>query len=99
MKRVTIILAIIMTLIINNNNESKISINRFIGKKIINKSKADFRAKINIALKESNETSYWLKLMYRTDYISNTEYTSMYKDLDEIISILTAICKTTENKI
>ncbi len=62
-------------------------------------SKADFRAKINIALKESNETSYWLKLMYRTDYISNTEYTSMYKDLDEIISILTAICKTTENKI
>ena len=33
-------------------------------------SKADFAAKMNIALKEANETQYWLKLLYRTEYIS-----------------------------
>ena len=31
-------------------------------------SKADFAAKMNIALKEANETQYWLKLLYRTDF-------------------------------
>ena len=59
---------------------------------------ADFRAKMNIALKEANETNYWLRLLNRTDYISFEEFSSMDSDLDEIISILTAICKTTENK-
>ncbi len=32
--------------------------------------KADFNAKLNIALKESNETHYWLRLLYRTDYLT-----------------------------
>ena len=59
---------------------------------------ADFRSKMNIALKESNETNYWLRLLHRTDYITLEEFSSMDADLDEIISILTAICKTTENK-
>lgn len=36
--------------------------------------KADFVAKLQIALKESNETSYWLKLLFRTQYISESEY-------------------------
>lgn len=37
-------------------------------------SKADFIAKLQIALKESNETGYWLELLYRTNYISEAEY-------------------------
>ena len=58
-------------------------------------SKADFVAKMSIALKEANETYYWLKLLYRTEYLSKEEYLSMYADIDEILRILTAICKTT----
>ena len=37
-------------------------------------SKADFIAKLQIALKEANETGYWLELLRRTDYISEAEY-------------------------
>ena len=40
-------------------------------------SKADFLNKMNIALKEANETEYWLMLLKETDYISETEYESM----------------------
>jgi len=36
--------------------------------------KADFTAKLQIALKEANETSYWLLLLYKTDYLSEQEY-------------------------
>jgi len=57
-------------------------------------SKADFVAKMSISLKEANETMYWLMLLYRTDILTTTEYESLYKDLDEILSLLTAICKT-----
>ena len=35
---------------------------------------ADFIAKLQIALKEANETGYWLELLYKTDYISEQEY-------------------------
>ena len=39
---------------------------------------ADFVAKLQIALKEANETGYWLELLYKTDYLSEQEY----KELD-----------------
>ena len=58
-------------------------------------SKADFLAKMSIALKEANETYYWLKLLYRTEYLTKMEFKSMEADVDEILRILTAICKTT----
>ena len=58
-------------------------------------SKADFNAKMNISLKEANETYYWLKLLYKTDYILEDAFRSMEKDIDEIISILVSICKQT----
>ena len=56
--------------------------------------KADFASKMNIALKEATETMYWLMLLADTEYINDKEYESLYKDLDEIRSILTSICKT-----
>ena len=37
-------------------------------------SKADFIAKLQIALKEANETAYWLELLYKTNYITESEY-------------------------
>lgn len=58
-------------------------------------SRADFLAKMSIALKEANETHYWLRLLYRTDYLTKTEFQSMETDVDELLRILTAICKTT----
>ena len=59
-------------------------------------SKADFVSKISIALKEANETNYWLKLLHRTDYIDEKQFGSMVSDLDEIISILVSICNTSK---
>ena len=38
---------------------------------------ADFIAKLQIALKESNETGYWLELLYKTDYIDEVTYKSL----------------------
>ena len=58
-------------------------------------SKADFNAKMNISLKEANETYYWLRLMHRTDFISGEAFRSMERDVSEIISILVSICKQT----
>ena len=57
-------------------------------------SKADFTAKMSIALKEANETEYWLKLLYRTEYLNQSQYTSMNADIQELIGILMAICRT-----
>ena len=57
-------------------------------------SHADFLAKMSIALKEANETYYWLRLLYRTEYLSKTQFDSLEKDIQELLGILTAICKT-----
>ena len=43
-------------------------------------SKADFVAKLQIALKEANETGYWLELLYKTNYIDEASY----KNLDSL---------------
>ena len=56
-------------------------------------STADFVSKMKIALKEANETQYWLQLLHDTKYISDIEFTSIHDDLVEILRILTAICK------
>ncbi len=49
--------------------------------------KADFIAKLQIALKEANETGYWLELLYKTDYITENQY----KDLDAVCTGLRAM--------
>ncbi len=56
-------------------------------------SKADFTAKMRIALKETNETVYWLKLLYRTDYLTKAQYESMNADAQELLNLLTALCR------
>lgn len=58
--------------------------------------KADFYAKLSIALKEARETYYWLRLLYETEYLTEKEFISMENDIKEIIALLTAICKTTQ---
>ena len=61
--------------------------------------KPDFNAKMNVALKEANETYYWLRLLHSTDYLSDKEFESVEKDIREIIAILVSICKKTNNNI
>ena len=56
-------------------------------------STADFVSKMKIALKEANETQYWLRLLREPDYLSDQEVKSLHNDLLEILKILTAICK------
>lgn len=61
-------------------------------------SRADFVSKMNIALKESAETEYWLKLLNAAEYITEKEYSSLRNDCKEIIRLLTSIVKTSKNK-
>lgn len=61
-------------------------------------SKADFAAKMNIALKEANETQYWLKLLFRTEYLSESQYISLNRDIQELLGLLIAICKSSNRK-
>jgi four helix bundle protein len=61
-------------------------------------SKADFYAKMCIALKEANESYYWLRLLHETDYLTDLEFESIEKDVKELIGMLTSICKTQNKK-
>ena len=60
-------------------------------------SKADFTAKMNIALKEASETEYWIDILHETDYINDKEFVSINNDLKEINKLLTSIVKTSLN--
>ncbi len=60
-------------------------------------SKADFIAKLEIALKEANETSYWLKLMLETNRIDETQYKTTEKLCGNIRRLLIASCKTAKS--
>lgn len=59
-------------------------------------SKADFLSKMNIALKEANETAYWLNLLKDTEYLSEAEFQSLNSDITDIIRLLASIVKTTK---
>ncbi len=59
-------------------------------------SKADFLNKMNVALKEANETEYWLMLLKDTGYINNKEFDSINADCTEILRLLISIVKSTK---
>ena len=60
--------------------------------------KADFVAKMSIALKECNETGYWLELMTRTSFMTDEQYRSLDSDRREIFALLTSIIKSARCK-
>ncbi len=60
---------------------------------------ADFISKLSIALKEASETKFWLKLLCKTDYISEKEFESLYNDCNELAKILTTAIKTSKEKL
>ena len=59
-------------------------------------SKADFINKMSIALKEANETKYWLSLLYDNEYIDNPSFQSIFEEAKEVTAILVSIVKTTK---
>lgn len=62
-------------------------------------SKADFVHKLSIALKEANETRYWISCIYNASLIDEKGYTSLLGDVEEIIKILTSSIKTVKGKM
>lgn len=57
-------------------------------------SKADFLNKLMVALKEANETHYWLELLYKSNYIDYKMYKSIEPDINAILKLLVASTKT-----
>ena len=57
-------------------------------------SKADFIAKLQIALKEANETGYWLELLFKTNYITENDYKSLDSACVSLRAILIASINT-----
>ncbi len=61
-------------------------------------SKADFIHKLLIALKEANETLYWLEFLKDSEYIDEKSFTSIASENKEVIRLLVSIVKTSKNK-
>ena len=59
----------------------------------------DFIHKLSIALKEANETYYWLSLLHDTNYIEEKLFNSLLNDCNELISLLVSIVKTTKKNL
>jgi four helix bundle protein len=62
-------------------------------------SNKDFISKMSIALKESNETDYWLSLLKDTEYISEEEFNSLVLLNKELIKMLVSTINTMKSKI
>ena len=60
-------------------------------------SKADFVNKLSVALKEANETAYWLELLHDSVLLEPEQYDSIYGDCIELLTLLTSIVKTSKN--
>ena len=65
----------------------------------ISESTPDFIAKLHIALKEGDETKYWLELLHETDYLTEDEFNSIYGDLKIINGMLTNNIKKVKENI
>lgn len=74
---------------------SSTSIGANVKEAIRGQSKADFGAKMNIALKEANESEYWLELLGESGYLLPNESESLLFDCRELLKLLTSIVKST----
>lgn len=62
-------------------------------------SKKDFLSKINIALKEADETLYWIELLYATNYLDKREFDFLDSNCIELVKILSNIVATTKKNL
>ena len=61
-------------------------------------SKADFKSKSFIALKEARESLYWIELLHRNSFIDDRQYESIYGDCEELVKVLHHRCKKINDK-
>ncbi len=85
--------------LVNQLERSATSIGANIHEAQYAQSKRDFVAKLEIALKESSETSYWLKLMYETKRIDIETYQYAEKLSGNIRRLLIASCRTVKENV
>ena len=62
-------------------------------------SRADFITKLQIALKEANETRYWLELLYRTKYLNAERYRELDRQCASLVSMLVSSLKTAKSSL
>ena len=62
-------------------------------------SNKEFISKLHISYREAKESLYWLKLLYKTDFINEKEFISLSKDCEELIMIIVSIIKSSKQKI
>ena len=82
---------------LNQVFRSGTAIGALVSEAVYAQSPADFISKLSIALKECNETIYWINLLKDTGYISDKEFESMEKDCREVLAILISSIRTTKN--
>ena len=84
------------TVISNQIGRSATSVCANIAESKYGHSRADFIAKLEIALKEANETGKWLEMLFKSDYISVEKYKELNKTCSTIRILLIASIKTTK---
>ncbi|MBK9331471.1 MAG: four helix bundle protein [Ignavibacteria bacterium] len=62
-------------------------------------SKREFLSKLSIAYREARETHYWLRILFDTDYLNRELFTSLFRDCEEILRILSKIQLTTKSSL
>ncbi len=82
--------------ILNQVFRSGTAIGALVSEATYAQSPADFINKLSIALKECNETLYWLNILKDTEYVNEKEYESMNHDCQEILALLISSIKTTK---
>ncbi len=75
------------------------SIGANISESVFAQSRMDFVSKMSIALKEANETKYWLELLVETDYLTKEQYKSVAENVKKIIGTLVNIVNSTKNNV
>lgn len=78
--------------------KSGTSIGANVEEALAGQSRADFVAKMSIASKEAREANYWLRLLKDSEMSCQDQLTVLLAESAELINILTAIVKTTQNK-
>ena len=61
-------------------------------------SKADYKSKSYIALKEARESLYWIELLHRNKYLDDKQYKSLHDDCEELVRILVSRCKKLDSE-
>ena len=74
------------------------SIGANVSESVYAQTRADFNSKMYIALKEASESAYWIELLKRTEYLTETQAKSILDDCNELIKILSSITKTVKDK-